>query len=67
MFVPGNYEGKIWIRYTVPVLWRLSEIISLGTLGVIVIINEKYGSRKGRRGDLFFASLWQKINCEKQG
>lgn len=67
LFIPGNYEGNIWIRFTVHALWRLSEFISFGTLGIIVVINVLYGNRRGRRGDLFFAALRQEKSCEKRG
>lgn len=30
--VPANYEGTIAIKYQEPILWRIAEIISLGTL-----------------------------------
>lgn len=46
VLIPGNYEGTIWIKYVVPVLWRLCELISLGTICFIVFVSVLYGRRK---------------------
>lgn len=37
VLIPGNYQGMIFIKYVVPVSWRLCEIISLVTMGIIVL------------------------------
>ena len=37
VLIPGNYQGMIFIKYVVPVSWRLCEIISLVTMCIIVL------------------------------
>lgn len=46
VLIPGNYEGTIWIKYVVPVLWRLCELISLGTICFFVFVSVLYGRKK---------------------
>ena len=43
--VPGEYDGEVYIKYEEPISWRISEIISLCTLGgmIAIYICEKKG------------------------
>ena len=44
--VPANYEGTIVIKYQEPIIWRISEIISVLTvLGMIVCFRRKKGDK----------------------
>lgn len=36
--VPGNYDGTIRIKYVVPVLWRLCELVSLAAWGILIVM-----------------------------
>lgn len=46
VLVPGYYDGEICIKYVVPVLWRLCEIISLITMCVLIFIMTRAILRK---------------------
>lgn len=46
ILIPRNYEGTICIRYIVPVLSRLSELILLGVVCIVVFMNVSCGRKK---------------------
>lgn len=43
--LPANYEGEITVRFKQPVLWRISEIISLLSFAVFLVLFRRVENR----------------------
>lgn len=44
LHIPGSYEGQLRVRYVEPIIWRISEIISVITFLLLVIYKRKCNS-----------------------
>lgn len=40
--IPGNFEGGVKVSFVSPFYWRISELISVGTMAVLIMIWQRY-------------------------